>query len=178
MQSMLKLVLMVFCLLTMPCSIAAELVGVTALGGKVEMLAPAGFGPMPNAMLEIKYPSSRRPTEVLSNETGAVSIAFNHTQDAMLPGQVREAHIAISAMFHNLYPSAQWVRDEVVQQNGRDFMVLELVTPALDTQIHNIIYGTSVDGRFLLVSFNTTVELSAQWLPLGKQMMVSLSIKE
>ena len=142
------------------------------------MLAPAGFGPMPNAMLEIKYPSSRRPTEVLSNETGAVSIAFNHTQDAMLPGQVREAHIAISAMFHNLYPSAQWVRDEVVQQNGRDFMVLELVTPALDTQIHNIIYGTSVDGRFLLVSFNTTVELSAQWLPLGKQMMVSLSIKE
>jgi len=81
-------------------------------------------------------------------------------------------------MFHNFYPSAKWIKDETIVQNGRAFMVLEFVTPALDTKIHNIMYGTSVDNRLLLVAFNTTVEQSEEWLPIGKQIMGSLAIKE
>ena len=132
---------------------------------------------MPKDILELKYPASRRPTEVLSDKTGGVTLAFNHTNNPMLPSQVSEAHVAISQMFHNMYPSAKWIRDEVINQNGNAFMVMELITPAIDTQIHNIMYGTSVDGRFLLAAFNTTVEQSGKWLPIGKQIMGSLSIK-
>ena len=55
-------------------------------------------------------------------------------------------------------------------------MILELITPAIDTQIHNVMYGTSVNGRFLLVTFDTTVEQSKEWLPIGKQIMSSLTI--
>jgi hypothetical protein len=56
-------------------------------------------------------------------------------------------------------------------------MVLELITPAMDTEIHNIMYGTSVDGRFLLAAFNTTIEQSGLWLPVGKNIMSSLSVE-
>ncbi len=158
-------------------SYAEGLTKVSALNGKVSVLAPNNFGPMPTRILEMKYPSSRRPTEVLSDKTGGVSVAFNHTYDAMQPYQITEAHVAFSKTFHNRYPSAKWIRDEVIKQNGSVFMVMELITPALDTKIHNIIYGTSVDGRFLLVAFNTTVEQSAEWLPIGKTMMSSLRIE-
>lgn len=54
--------------------------------------------------------------------------------------------------------------------------MLELITPAIDTKIHNIMYATSVEGRFLLVAFNTTVEESSKWLPVGKAIMASLKI--
>jgi hypothetical protein len=153
-----------------------ELVEVKALSGKVSILAPKGFRSMPIDMLEVKYPASRRPTEVLSDKTGGVTLAFNHTENAMQPSQVEEAHISISKMFHNMYPSASWIRDEVIEQNGNTFMVMELITPALDTKIHNIMYGTSVDGRFLLAAFNTTIEQAGEWLPVGKQIMSSLSV--
>jgi hypothetical protein len=153
-----------------------ELVEVKALSGKVSILAPKGFRSMPIDMLEVKYPASRRPTEVLSDKTGGVTLAFNHTENAMQPSQVKEAHISISKMFHNMYPSASWIRDEVIEQNGNTFMVMELITPALDTKIHNIMYGTSVDGRFLLAAFNTTIEQAGEWLPVGKQIMSSLSV--
>ena len=76
-----------------------------------------------------------------------------------------------------MYPSATWLRDEVIVQNGKTFMVMELITPAIDTKIHNIMYGTSVDGRFLLAAFNTTTEQADEWLPIGKRIMTSLSIK-
>ncbi|MDN3617436.1 hypothetical protein [Vibrio gallaecicus] len=163
------------------CSITAsavELVEVKALNGKVSINAPKDFGPMPDDILEFKYPSTRRPTEVLSDETGGVTLVFNHTNNSMAPSDVKNAHVAISKIFHNMYPSATWIRDEVIVQNNQTFMVLELITPAIDTEIHNIMYGTSVDGRFLLTAFNTTVEQSEQWLPIGKKIMASLSISE
>ncbi len=155
---------------------AEEFVEVKALDGKVSILAPKNFGPMPEHILETKYPLNKRPTEVLSDEKGLVSLAFNHTNDAMQPSQVKDAHLAISKMFHNIYPAATWFRDEVIEQNGSTFMVMELKTPAVDSQIHNIIYGTSVDGRFLIIAFNTTVEKSEKWLPVGKKIMSSLAV--
>ncbi len=158
-------------------SFADELVKVQALNGKVSIVAPKDFGIMPDHILEVKYPLNRRPTEVLSDERGLVSLAFNHTQNAMKPSEVKNAHAELSKMFHNLYPSATWFRDELIEQNGSTFMVLELITPGIDTKIHNIIYGTSVDGRFLLVAFNTTIEKSEKWLPIGKNIMSSLSVK-
>jgi hypothetical protein len=155
---------------------AEELITRTVLNGKVTLATPKSFGPMPKSILEIKYPSSRRPTEVLSDSTGGVSLAFNHTQSRILPEQIKAAHISMSKSFHNMYPSAKWLRDETINKNGITFMVFELITPAMDTQIHNIMYGTSVDNRLLLISFNTTVEQSKLWLPIGKEIMESISI--
>lgn len=158
-------------------SFSGELIKIEALNGKVSMLAPKDFGPMPKNILELKYPATRRPTEVLSDKTGGVTLAFNHTNTPMQPSQVSEAHASMSQSFHNMYPSAKWIRDQVIKQNGNVFMVMELITPAMDTQIHNIMYGASVDGRFMLVAFNTTIDQSNKWLPIGKKIMSSLSIK-
>ena len=158
-------------------SFSQELIEVKALSGNVSVFVPKNFGVMPMHILEIKYPTSRRPTEALSNKTGTVSLVFNHTTNAMKPSQIREAHTFISKNFHNTFPDANWIRDEVIEQNGSAFMVMELITPAVDDNIHNILYGTSVDGRFLIVAFNTTIEESAEWLAVGKRVMASLSVR-
>jgi len=159
-------------------ALAQEASKLTVLNDKVSLKVPSSFTPMPKEILDVKYPASRRPTEVLSDSTGGVSIAFNHTKNRMTPDQIDEGHKSISKMFHNLYPSAKWLRDETITQNGRKFMVLELVTPAIDTKIHNIMYGTSLDDRFLLVAFNTTEEQAEEWLPVGKLIMKSIEIKK
>ena len=156
---------------------AEEFITRSALQGKVSLSTPKRFSPMAKEVIELKYPSSRRPTEVLSNPKGSVTLAFNHTNDVMAPNQVQEAHESISKMFHNLYPSATWIRDETIVKDGHNFIVLELITPALDTKIHNIMYGTSVDNRFLLVAFNSTVVESKKWIPIGKKIMESLSLR-
>lgn len=156
---------------------ASEFNTIKILDGKVTILAPKTFSPMPDNMIEIKYPNSRRPTEVLSNETGSVTLAFGHTKIPMRPDQITEVHQLISKGFHNMYPSATWLRDDIIEQNGSKFIVLELITPALDSQIHNIMYGTSVNDHFLMVSFNTTVKQSEEWLPIGRQIMASLTVK-
>ena len=157
--------------------VAESLQSIEALNGKLFIEVPKNFNRMSIELVELKYPSSRRPSDVLSDETGGITLAFNHTQTPILPSQIREAHGAISKMFHNLYPSAKWYRDEVIRQNGNDFLVMELITPAIDAQIHNIFYGTSVDDRLLLVAFNATVEQAPKWLPIGQEIMRSIEVK-
>ena len=171
-----RLFLLILSIFACSVSFAEELHKIDALAGKISLLAPSRFEPMAQELINIKYPSSRRPTEVLSDTTGGVTLAFNHTATPMQPSQVKEAHTSISRVIHNMYPSAKWLRDEVINQNGTTFMVMELVTPAIDTEIHNIMYGTSVDGRFLLAAFNTTTQQSKEWLPIGEKITSSLSV--
>ena len=61
------------------------------LGGKVEMLVPTTFQPMPEEILKLKYPSERRPTFVLSNERASVSLALNHTQNRVPQAELADA---------------------------------------------------------------------------------------
>lgn len=165
------------CMLAMSTVVAAkELEAKQVLAGKLIIQVPTELQTMPQELIEVKFPNSNRPTDVLSDSTGSVTLAFNHTQNALSPNQIREAHGVISNMFKNRYPSATWFRDEVSTLNGQEFIIMELITPAIDTQIHNIIYGTSIDNRLLFVAFNTTVEQSEQWLPIGKQIMASIQL--
>ena len=174
--ALVQIFLMLFCLVV--AQAPGPLEARTALGGRVSLLVPETFGPMSEAVLKLKYPAERRPTEVLSNEQGSVNLAFNHTQNPLQPEQVAEVYPTVAELFRNLYPSARWNRSEVVSRGGRDFIVLDLWTPAVDTEIRNIIVGTSVQDRLLLVSFNVTEELEAEWGGVGERMIASVEVRE
>jgi hypothetical protein len=148
----------------------------TALGGKVTLQAPAGFGRMTPEALRIKYPGQRPPTEVLSNERGSINIAFGHTQTAATPAQVRELYAAIEQGIKRAHPAARFNRNEVVRRGDREFAVLDFWTRASDTTVRNIMLVTSVDDRLLVVSFNVTRELEGEWGPIGERIMESIRV--
>jgi hypothetical protein len=147
------------------------------LGGLVEMLVPADFTPMSDENLRRKYPAERRPTLVLANEPASVSVAFNHTRDALPAAALPQAHRAFERMFRTLYPTAQWFRSEITTLNGRDIILLELRTPAIDTDVRNLMLATSLDERLLLISVNMTRELEADWLDTANRMIQSIVIR-
>lgn len=148
----------------------------TALGGKVAVMAPAGFTRMTAEAMRAKYPAQRPPTEALTNESGSINVAFNHTQSAMTPAQIPEAFAAVERQIKATYPGSRWNRSEVVRQGGRVFGVLDFWSPALDTEVRNIMVVTSVDGRALIVSFNVTRQLEGEWGPVGERMMNSIRV--
>lgn len=155
---------------------AADLQETAVLQGKVTLLTPKDFGPMPKEMLELKYPSANRPTEVLSNESGTVNLSFSHTA-SNVPDDANIIQQALSGPLHNAYAGAKWINDGVVDINGQKFAAFEVITNAVDTKIHNIIYATQLEGTMLLISFNTTIEDAPKWLDAGKKMMSSIKLR-
>ena len=164
-------------LLAVTASVAAEpkLEERRFLDGKLLLLVPDDFQQMSDAMLRAKYPAERRPTTVLTNPEGSVNVAVNHTQDALHPDRIRESHEVIDRLFRTMYPSAKWNRSEVTSINGREFFILDLVTPGVDTEIRNVMSVTSLDERFLIITFNCTREREGEWGAIGRRIIESAS---
>jgi hypothetical protein len=147
------------------------------LNNKVEILLPKEFEIMSEEMLNIKYPSNRRPTLVYTNETGSVNVAFNHTASKATQQQLDAYKNNFVSTFKNLYPSAEWKDSGVKEINGKKVGYIELVTPAVDTKIYNLMFFTDLDGRLLLCTFNCVEESQAEWNESAKKIMNSLTLK-
>lgn len=145
--------------------------------GRVEISVPKKFTEMSDEMAEIKYPNSRRPTYVLTNENGSVNVAFNYTSNLVSDDQMGDYVQSLKLAFVNLYPSATWYSDGVEKVHGKNIGKLELLTPALDCKIYNLIICAELDGKLLLTTVNCTESQMKDWKPIANAIMRSVYIK-
>ena len=148
----------------------------TILNDKVEVLIPKEFQIMSEEMMKAKYPSERRPTLVYSDKTGGINVAFNHTLNKATQQQIEPYKESLLLTFKNLYPSADWKSSGVKKINDKKVGYLELVTPAIDTKIYNLIFFTDLDGRLLLCTFNCVEGKQKDWAKAAQQIMNSLRV--
>jgi hypothetical protein len=154
-----------------------ELETKSLLDNKVELRIPKDFYIMPDEMMKIKYPTERRPTLVYTNESGGINVALNLTQNKASQDIISAYKDNFVQTFKKLYPNAEWKDNGVKEINGRKVGYLELVTPAIDTEIYNLMFFTDLDGKLLLCTFNCTKKDMPEWTPLANEIMNSLKIK-
>jgi hypothetical protein len=150
----------------------------SVLGGTLSLLLPGGFEPMSAQMLALKYPGANRPTLVYANSTGSINIAINHTQNAVQPNQLKDLHKALDSATRQQVPDDNWRFSGFQTYSGKEWVQMEFLSDAADTKIENMMCATSVDGRMLVVSFNVTQELAAEWLPVGRKIVQSLKVSK
>lgn len=148
------------------------------LDDKIELKVPIDFNVMSEELLQVKYPASNRPTLVYSNETGGINVAFNHT-----PNQANQEAIAsieqnLVQVFKTNFPTAEWKDHGTKEINGRQVGYLEMITPALDTDIYNLLFFTDVEGKLLICTFNCTIEHLNSWESTAHEIMSSLQVNE
>jgi hypothetical protein len=150
---------------------------VAILSGHVIIDLPDDFKLMGEEMLAVKYPSNNRPTLVYTNESGSVNFAFNHTANHITKDQLPEFLQAFIQQFKSLYPQIKWIKKETTVVNGKSFIVMEFITPAIDTYIYNLMYVTELQGRMLMCSFNCTESQRAAWESKAKLALNSIAVK-
>jgi hypothetical protein len=148
------------------------------LGGKLSVDLPKGFDLMSKEMLASKYPANNRPTLVYTNENGSVNFGFNHTQNKLPKNRLKDYLPAFVKQFGGIYPSIEWFDKKVKKLDNRDFIVLEFITPAIDSKIYNLMHITVLDGKMLMCTFNCTESQKAEWETKAKESLNSIVIKE
>lgn len=149
----------------------------SAYDGAVTISVPQSFTVMSDEMLRVKYPDAAPPEVVYTDASGSVNLAMSLPTQEMAPDQLAEAHRALDAALRGAYPSATWYRSEVFERDGRRFFVLDLMTPAVDSEVRNVILGTAFRGRLLVVTFNVARDLAPAWIETGHKMLASLRIE-
>ena len=147
------------------------------LNDKVELKIPHDFEIMSDEMIQTKYPAANRPTLVYTNKSGGINVALNLTQHPANQDIILSYKDNFMQSFKNAYPSAEWKDSGVKEINGKKVGFLELVTPALDTEIYNLVFFTDLEGKLLLCTFNCTKKDTGEWIPIAQEIMNSLKIK-
>ncbi|MCR8846385.1 hypothetical protein NQ117_22115 [Paenibacillus sp. SC116] len=147
------------------------------LDNKVSVLVPKGFEIMSEEMAATKYPGGNRPTLIFTDEDASINVAFNHLPTPISEEELEKFVAATKKQFEQLHPTATWYGDGVTTINNKTVGYVELLTPAIDTNVYNLMFMTEVDGRILLGTFNCTEEQMEEWRLSAKEIMHSLQVK-
>ena len=94
---------------------------------------PAGFTPLPDDGIAVKYPSPRKPLAVYSNPSGRVdySVAVRPTTfESFDYGVLIKIY---KSSIQRLYTKVDFIKEDIRTVNGRDFMYFEFVSTVADT---------------------------------------------
>lgn len=144
---------------------------------KIEILIPASFDIMSEEMIALKYPLENRPTIVYSDDNGAINVALNHTKTTASQELIVAYQQSLIQSFNNTYPTAEWKDNGITEINGRKVGYLELITPAIDTEVYNLLFFTDLEEKLLVCTFNCTKDNLDDWETAGKKIMNSIKIK-
>jgi hypothetical protein len=147
------------------------------LRNKVELFLPTSFNLMDAESVSLKYPSKQSGDfEVYTNADGNINIAFEHLPDKATMNDLPKLRELFEQQFN--HPSIDFRKSEIKKINGRDFIVIEMVTPAADTEVYNLMFVTSSGGRLLMGTFNCTVDKLKEWQPLAERILGSVKVRD
>lgn len=153
---------------------AADANSTKILDGKATIVLPEGYKVMPEEMLVKKYVKAQRPKEAwyVEDEGGKVTLAFSMTANPMKESQLPEFAGMMKKQLSAFSPT---VSDVTV--NGKKMQRLEMTTPdAADPEngIYNVMQLSSLDGKLLITTFNSTSDLKEKYSAAGVEALSSL----
>ena len=156
-------------------AVAAGKARTTVLDGRVSIELPDGYTRMSDSMIAKKYPqAAQRPGEAwfVESEHGNVSMAFSLTQNRISASQLPDFAGVMEEQLSVYSPEVS-----EVTVNGEKMVRIELTTPDQNDPeggIHNVMQLSSVDGRLMIATFNSTSALEERYLPAGKASLATL----
>lgn len=146
------------------------------LKGQLWIWMPDTFAPLGREPMRIKYPNENRPDHIYSNPEATVTIAFSHRQEKMGPTEAGKVRDYMGQVIENLYPSSSILDQDLViaGEHKHEIAWMDFVTPAVDTQLYNLMFFTQLRGRLLMGSCNCLSYEQEDWKGLFVQMLASI----
>ena len=147
---------------------------------------PAGFAPLPDDGIAVKYPSPRKPLAVFSNPSGRVdySVAVRPTTfESFDYGVLIKIY---KSSIQRLYSKVDFIKEDIRTVNGRDFIYFEFVSTVSDARRNSQLtpikkYQTvqyAILGQQLYVyTFVAPAEEQAQWQATAQAVMDAIVMK-
>ena len=143
-------------LLALPSTLLAEPVKVG--GSQVTFEAPEGFKPLTKEMIATKWPSNQAPAYAVGTPTGTTTVAYDLKPHALPQEALPEVQKTFTQLFERMIPGIQWKKNEIIEHSGQKWLLMEMTSNAIDTNIYNMLLLTGYEGKMLVFNFNSTKE--------------------
>lgn len=150
---------------------AVKMQNIALLDNQIMLRIPALFTEMPKELAELKYPSARRPNVILTDESTTVNITFNFTTNELSNEEVAAFRDGMIEVLEQMQPAIEWFDIGGLTIQGKAISYFEMLTPALDGDIFNLMFFCSLQNRALIGTFNCMAEDLDEWEPVAQAIM-------
>ena len=133
---------------------SAETFSISDVGVSFE--APDGYTKLDATEIANKYPSNRGPAFVVGNARRTTSIAYDLKPNGFPADKIGEVKEFFEKTFDRIIPGIEWKQKKLIDMLGQQWIYLEMSSRAIDTDIHNIMLITPLQGKMLVFNFNST----------------------
>nr|WP_106781377.1 hypothetical protein [Lysinibacillus timonensis] len=144
---------------------------------QIRMYIPKAFEVMTPELMDIKYPSSRRPEYIYTSESSSINVTMKMMEQVIKKEELENFTHNMMYMLRKLQPSAEMLDYGMKEVNGEQIGYFDFMTPALDGKIYNLMYFFMVGENVTMGSVNCLKNEMTIWKPLAYGMMESISIE-
>lgn len=127
---------------------------ITVEGTSVTFESPAEFAPLSKEIMAYKWPSNRAPKYAVGNQTASTTIAYDYKTD-VTGATLSDIQAQLTYTFDRMIPGIQWIENKIVTLDGEEWIMLEMTSNAIDTDIHNLLLVTILENKLLMFNFNS-----------------------
>lgn len=154
-----------------------EFVKIGFYDDQILMYIPAAFEVMTPELMDIKYPSSRRPEYIYTSESTSINVTMKMMEQEIKPEELEDFTHNMMNMLRKLQPNAEMLEIGMNEVNGVQIGYFDFITPALDSKIYNLMFLFMVGENVTMGSVNCLKKEMNIWKPLAYGMMESISIE-
>ena len=125
---------------------------------RVSFNAPTGFTVLTDEQIKQKYLSARAPTFVVGDADRGTTIAYDIKANRLPDAELEKAMASFVRVFDRIVPGIVWKKREIITVSGQRWVLLEMTSNAVDTDIYNIMLTTGYEEKMLIFNFNSTRE--------------------
>ena len=160
----------------------------TKVNNDISILLPEDFLSMSQADLKGKYVSAKTPVAAYTDFTRSVDLGVN-----VAYSQWNKEDLEIMMSFYKsnimgLYTEVQFIKEDIENINGKDFVVFEFVSSVYNEEGTDInqsainkyirIQYTIVKGKTVLFNFSCPASQKGTWAPIAKKILGSVKINK
>ena len=147
---------------------------VTLYDDLLSIVLPESFVDMPPNIAKLKYPSETRPQIIKTSLDTKVNFMFNLYGMPLENDQVREAAAEFRNVLKRVNPSTQFFAFEEIPLSKKTLAWFDFKSNAIDSQLYNIIYCASIDGKVFQGFFNCLFPDGNDWQPVVLEILSSI----
>lgn len=125
---------------------------------EVSFEAPEGFKPLSREMIAAKWPTNRAPAYAVGTPNGSTTVAYDLKPNSIPQEALPEVQKSFTQLFERMIPGIAWKKNEIIEHSGQKWLLMEMTSNAVDTDIYNIMLMTGFQGKMLVFNFNSTKE--------------------
>ncbi len=125
-------------------------------GAGVSFEAPEGFTELTADEIRQKWISGTPPKFAVGNERRTTTIAYDLKPHKVQASQIGEVKTFFEKTFERIIPGLAWQRREMIEHGGQTWVLFEMTSNAIDTDIHNLMLFTPYREQLLIFNFNST----------------------